>query len=163
MRRAAALILLVVAPLLVAVAGTKHMPLPPALLQAKRIYIDNRTPDCPQCADHAFDELSKWGRFQIVTDPKDADLIFVLKSTSSETPVTVIANTTSTGTDSSQTTGRVISREDYTMYLTVLDARTNQQLYSNGVYWRFVWSKPTKTLVKDLRKRIEDQERESKP
>ena len=162
MRRAAALFLLIIASICAAFAGTKHMPLPPAVLQAKRIYIDNRTPDCPECADHAYDELSKWGRFQIVTDPKDADLVFVLKSTSTERPVSVVANTTSTGSDSSHTNGTVISREDYTVFVTVMDARTNQQLYSNSAYWRFAWSKPTKTLVRDLRKRIEDQERESK-
>ena len=163
MRRRAALSLLIVAFACAAFAGTKRMPLPPAVLQAKRVYIHNRTPDCPECADHAFDELSKWGRFQVVSDPKDADLVFVLKSTSTERPVSVVANTTSTGADSSQTNGTVISHEDYTVYLTVLDAHTNQQLYSNSAYWRFAWSKPTKTLVKDLRKRIEDQERESKP
>lgn len=163
MRRAAALILLIAASMCSVFAATKRMPLPPALLQAKRIYIDNRTLDCPECADHAFDELSKWGRFQVVTDPKDADLVFVLKSTSTERPVSVVANTTSTGVDSSQTNGTVISHEDDTVYLTVLDAHTNQQLYSNSAYWRFAWSKPTKTPVKELRKRIEDQERESKP
>jgi len=161
-RRAAALILLIVASVCSVFAAAKRMPLPPALLQGKRIYIDNQTPDCPQCSDQAYEELSKWGRFQIVTDPKDADLIFVLKSTSTERPVSVVSNTTSTGADSSHTNGTVISHEDYTVYLTVLDARTNQQLYSNGAYWRFAWSKPTKTLVIDLRKRIDDQERESK-
>ena len=162
MRRTAAPFLLILWSLCAAFAGAKHMPLPPALVQAKRIYIDNQTPDCPECADHAYDELSKWGRFQIVTDPKEADLIFVLKSTSSERPVSVVSNTTPTGADSAHTSGTVVSHEDYTVYLAVLDSRTSQQLYSNSAYWRFAWSKPTKTLVRDLRKRIEDQERESK-
>ena len=125
-------------------------------------FIDNQTPDCPECADHTYNELLKWGRFQVVTDPKDADLVFVLKSTSTERPVTVVANTTSSGADSSHTTGTIVSHEDYTVYLSVLDARTNQQLYNNSEYWRFAWSKPAATLVKDLRKRMEDQEHESK-
>lgn len=162
MKRDAALIPLVAIFMPAALAVTKHMPLPPAVLQARRVYIDNRSPDCPECTDHAYQELSAWGRFQIVSDPKDADLVFVLKSTSEERPVSVVANTTSTSGDSSLTNGTVVSHEDYTVYLTVLEAHTNQQLYSNGAYWRFAWSKPAKTLVRDLRKRIEDQERESK-
>ena len=145
-----------------AFAGAKHMPLPPALMQAKTVYIENQTPDCPECADQAYSELLKWGRFTVVTDPKRADLIFVLRSTSTERPVGVIANTNPSGEGSSQTTGTVVSHEDYTVYLSVLDARTNQQLYSNGEYWRFAWSKPAGTLVKDLRKRIADQERKSR-
>jgi hypothetical protein len=110
LRRTAALFLLILASTCAAFTGTRHMPLPPALVQAKRIYIDNQTPDCPECADHAYDELSKWGRFQTVADPKEADLIFVLKSTSSERPVSVVSNTMSTGTDSSHTSNTVVSQ-----------------------------------------------------
>ncbi len=162
MQRAVLLSLLCVLFASGAFAGTKHMPLPPAVFQAKRVYIDNQTPDCPECADHAYEELIKWGRFQIVNDPKDADLAFVLKSTSTERPVAVTGNTTPTADGSSHTNATVISHEDYTVYLTVMNARTNQQLYSNGAYWRFAWSKPTKTLIKEFRKRVEDQEIESR-
>jgi hypothetical protein len=162
MRRAVLSLLLSVALVCGAFAGSKHMPLPPAVFQAKRIYIDNETPDCPECADHAYQELTKWGRFQIVTDPKDADLVFVLKSTSTERPVAVTGNNTSTGNGSSHTNATIISHEDYTVYLTVTDARTNQQLYNNGAYWRFAWSRPTKALIREFRKRVEDQATESK-
>ena len=162
MPRAMALLLPCFGLTLFASAAPKHMPLSPALMQAKGIYIDNQTPDCPQCSDQAYDELKKWGRFQVVTDPKDADLLFVLKSTSSERPVSVVSNTNSSSTNSSQTSSSVISVEDYTMFLTVVNAHTNQQLYSNGAYWRFKWSKPTTTLIKELRKRIEDEENEPK-
>ena len=115
MGKSIALILLGAALVATAGAGTKHMPLPPLLLQGRKVYIDNRTPDCPECADHAYEELSAWGRFQIVSDPKEADFVFVLKSTSEERPVSVIANTTSTGSDSSVTNGTVVSHEDYTV------------------------------------------------
>jgi hypothetical protein len=162
MRRIVGFILLFGGFPCVVTASAKHMPLAPSLMQAKRVYIDNQTPDCPECADQAYGELSKWGRFQVVSEPKGADLIFVLKSTSTERPIGVVANTTSNTATSSQTSGTVISHEDYTVYLSVLDANTNQTLYSNGEYWRFAWSKPAATLVKDLRKRIDDQERGSK-
>jgi len=143
-------------------AAPQHMPLPPELLQAKLIYIDNQTPDCPECSDQAYNELKKWGRFQIVSDPKSADLLFILKSASSERPVTVVSNTNSSGPTSAQTDSSVISVEDYTVFLTVVNAYTDRQLYSNGAYWRFRWSKPAVTLIKQLRKRIEDQENKPK-
>lgn len=162
MKRAIAFLLLCFGFTLFAPAAPKHMPLSTALMQAKLIYIDNQTPDCPQCSDQAYGELQKWGRFQVVSDPKDADLIFVLKSTSSERPVSVVSNTNASGTNSSQTNSSVVSVEDYTVFLTVVNPHTNQQLYSNGEYWRFRWSKPTITLIKDLRKRIEDEEKEPK-
>ena len=44
MRRAAALILLIVASVCSVFAAAKRMPLPPALLQGKRIYITTRHP-----------------------------------------------------------------------------------------------------------------------
>lgn len=157
MRRATILLLLCFGYTLLAFATPKHMPLPPALMQAKSIYIDNQTPDCPECSDQAYNELKKWGRFQVVSDPKDADLIFVLKSTSSERPVSVVSNTNPSGSNSSQTNSSVISVEDYTVFLTVVNAHINQQLYSNGAYWRFKWSKPTATLIKELRKRIDEE------
>jgi hypothetical protein len=157
MQRAIVLLVPCLGFTLFAPAAPRHMPLPPALMQAKAIYIDNQTPDCPECSDQAYDELKKWGRFQVVTDPKNADLLFILKATSSERPVTVVSNTNSTGPSSAQTNSSVISVEDYTVYLTVVNAHTNQQLYNNGAYWRFRWSKPTKALIKELRKRIEDE------
>jgi hypothetical protein len=138
------------------------MPLSPEIMSAKRVYIDNRTPDCPECSDHAYNALLKWGRFKVVTDPKDADLIFVLKSTSTERPIGVSANTVPNSDGSSQTTGTIVTHEDYTVYLSVLDARTGRQLYSDSAYWRFEWSKPTAALIKGLQKRIDEQEGESK-
>lgn len=157
MQRAMAPLLLCFGFTLIASAAPKHIPLSPALMQAKQIYIDNQTPDCPRCSDQAYEELNKWGRFQVVSDPKDADLLFVLKSTSTEHPV-VVSNTISTGPNSALTGSTVTSDEDYFVFLTVVNAHTNQQLYSNSAYWKFRWSKPTITLIKELRKRIEEQD-----
>jgi hypothetical protein len=152
-RKILAVVLLALGLESVAFATTKHMPLPPSLMLGKRVYIENQTPDCPQCADQVYGELTKWGRFQIVTDPKESDLVFVLTSTSSERPVGVNSNTSG-----SNTYGTVVSVEDYTVYLTVVDGHTGQRLYSIGEYWRFRWSKPSVTLIKKLRERIAEEE-----
>ncbi len=157
MRSALALMLLAVGFVSPASAATKHMPLPPPLLQGKHVYIDNQTPDCPECADQVYNELTKWPRFEVVSDPKQADLVFVLTSSSSERPVVINSNTTGSSTNST-----VTSVEDYTVYLTITDAHTSQRLYSNGEYWRFRWSKPSVTLIKKLRERIEEEERATK-
>lgn len=61
-----------------AVAGTKHAP-PPELMAARTIYIENNS-KAAVLADGCYDELTKWGQFQIVSDPKQADLIFQISS-----------------------------------------------------------------------------------
>jgi len=54
-----------------------HLPLPPVVFTAKTVFIDNQT-GMAKLGDRAYEELQKWGRFQIVSDPKQADLIFLL-------------------------------------------------------------------------------------
>jgi hypothetical protein len=55
-------------------AKDKHAPLPASVLAAKTVYIDNQTGHS-QITDRAYDALGKWGRFKIVKEAKDADLI----------------------------------------------------------------------------------------
>ncbi|WP_353063678.1 hypothetical protein RBB77_20835 [Tunturibacter psychrotolerans] len=55
-------------------AKDKFAPLPASVLAAKTVYIDNQTGHA-QITDRAYDELTKWGRFQIVKDAKGADLV----------------------------------------------------------------------------------------
>ena len=53
----------------------QHAPLPPQLMSAKTVYIENNTGQA-SFADKCYDELTKWGRFRVVSDPKQADLTF---------------------------------------------------------------------------------------
>jgi hypothetical protein len=55
----------------------QHLPLPATVLAAKTVFIDNQT-GIAKLGDRAYEELKKWGRFQIVADRKQADLIFLL-------------------------------------------------------------------------------------
>ncbi|HEY4741132.1 MAG TPA: hypothetical protein VIH76_11105 [Candidatus Acidoferrales bacterium] len=55
-------------------AKDKHVPLPASVIAAKTVYIDNQTGHS-EITDRAVDALTKWGRFKILTEAKDADLV----------------------------------------------------------------------------------------
>ena len=64
-------VVLVVSPVY---AADKYPPLPASIIAAKTVYIDNQT-GSSQITDKAYEALSKWGRFKIVKDAKDANLV----------------------------------------------------------------------------------------
>jgi hypothetical protein len=68
---AALALVLVVSPIH---AKDKYAPLPASVIAAKTVYIDNQTGH-PEITDRAYEALSKWGRFKILTNAKDADLV----------------------------------------------------------------------------------------
>ena len=68
---AALALVLVVSPIH---AKDKHAPLPASVIAAKTVFIDNQTGHA-EITDRAFDALSKWGRFKILQNAKDADLV----------------------------------------------------------------------------------------
>ena len=73
------LLFLVVLAAASAWAGS-HTALPKALLEAKTAYVDDvswHSSVGVQCSD----ELKKWGRFKLVGDQKEADLVFHLTGT----------------------------------------------------------------------------------
>ena len=123
------------------VGGEKsHMPLPAKIMTAKTIYIDNRS-GMAQVGDRAYDELKNWGRFQVVTERKQADLILVLSvETHSAGPTTV----------------------------SILDPATGDTLWESTqawrswslAGWRFSGKSATRISIEDLRKRMEEQQRQ---
>jgi hypothetical protein len=64
-------VVLVVSPMY---AADKYPPLPANVIAAKTVYIDNQT-GYSQITDKAYEALSKWGRYKIVKDAKNADLV----------------------------------------------------------------------------------------
>jgi hypothetical protein len=67
--------------LLLASAYAKHekMPLPQKLMIAKTVYIDNQS-GFADLGDKCYDELRKWGRFQIVGSAEKADVVLLLSA-----------------------------------------------------------------------------------
>jgi hypothetical protein len=57
----------------------RHFSLPPRLLSAKLVYFENQTGFAAVGGD-AVRELEKWGRFQVVRNRDQADLVFVLST-----------------------------------------------------------------------------------
>ena len=72
---------LIVAALVLPTASQdhKHSNLAPKLLTAKSVYFEDRT-GAAHVGEKALAQLKKWGRFQIVTEQKQADLIILLSA-----------------------------------------------------------------------------------
>ena len=61
-----------------AFAKTPHAPLPPEAYAAKTIAIVNHT-GTQRVVDKAFEELTRWGKFKIVQNAADADMVLVVE------------------------------------------------------------------------------------
>jgi hypothetical protein len=85
-------------------ANTKHAPLPDELLKAKTVYIDNQS-GLATLGDKAYDELSKWGRFKIVSSAKDADLVLLISAHAYVTGYST--NTTGTAQGTADASGNI--------------------------------------------------------
>jgi hypothetical protein len=53
----------------------KQLAQSPRILSAKSVYFNNKT-GSDAVGKNALAQLRKWGKFQLVTDPKQADLIY---------------------------------------------------------------------------------------
>jgi hypothetical protein len=139
-------------------AKDEYAPLPQKIMDAKAIYIDNRTANA-HAGDELFQGLTNWKRFQIVADKKDADLIFVLnRETHQETAAgTTVTNQVGTaqvtsGGPHTYTSGEAI--------LTIQDAHDGSTLWTNTKPYSRKGA--THDLVDDFKKRVEAQEKKSK-
>ena len=72
-------------------------PVPPAILNAKKVFLSNAgadsglfphpfTGDPDRPYNEFYGNLRNWGRFELVTDPSDADLVFELHLTAPNGP-----------------------------------------------------------------------------
>jgi hypothetical protein len=118
----------------------KHHGLPPKILSAKSVYFDDRT-DSRHIRDKALSQLKKWGRFEIVKDPTQADLILLL-SASPYKGGYIIYSGGQTGTI--QKSGNIEADPVPTFnraspvryaYLTVIDPDTGEGLWNGFHVW----------------------------
>lgn len=135
-----------------ALAKDKHAPLPDELIHAKTVYIDNQS-GYADIADRCYDALSKWGRFKVVTNKKDADLIFLF-TTKEVQSVTGASSTEVYGT----TYTNVQTGTSGATYLYVGNPTSGDILWSQSKPWRNFHSS-TKDIIKNLKERIEEQEK----
>ena len=146
----------------------QHLSLPATVLAAKTVFIDNQT-GMAKLGDRAYEELKKWGRFQIVADRKQADLIFLLTAQEHDGGY-VTTGGGQTGTVDSSGNIRTNSDPTYTThvtvgytYLTVFDAKSGDNLWSDSKRWGNLYTgfhSATKGLINELKKRMDEQVRQ---
>ena len=130
-------LVLVVSPIY---AKDKHAPLPASVMAAKTVYIDNQTGHA-EITDRAYEELTKWGRFKIVKDAKDADLVLQFTADTKGRP---------------NPPGNDIDVSPTPVHFSVLD-QTNNELWSISKNAPF--HSQTRLDIDEFKKRIEEQEK----
>jgi hypothetical protein len=104
-------------------------PLSEQILSAKTVFLAGGTPDL---LDIAAGELNKWGRFQVVSGPKESDVVFDF------------------GLQWQPGQGFALET------LAITGTRTGERLYWGDRVGHFAgWSRMTRSLLQDLRGRIE--------
>ena len=99
-------------------------PIPARIFSARKIFISNATgeiPMPPESLDLAYNEfyaaVKSWGRYDVVADPSDADLVFELRFHYSVGPTGVVQ-------------GSGGSTEDFQLRVSILDSRTRTILWA---------------------------------
>jgi hypothetical protein len=114
-------------------------PLPDALLKAKTAFVVNDGVQNEQF-DKFYNEIKKWGRFEIVQDRQKASIIVLLSARPGKKAVAVpVGNVT-------------YSYSEAEHYIQILDARDETVLWSDFTGY---WSNNPKGLVSNLRKKME--------
>ena len=120
--------------------GQKQLAPSPRILSARSVYFDNRT-GVDAVGDKALVQLKKWGRFQIVQDRKQADLIILLSADPYKGGY-IIFSGGQTGTidknghideDPVPNYNRQSPVRD--VYLSVIDRKTGENLWSDSHHW----------------------------
>jgi hypothetical protein len=117
----------------------KQMARSPQIRNAKTVYFENQA-GSDLVGKSALDELKKWGKYKLVSDKKDADLILLLSSDPYHGGAILLAS----GQTGSIQNGEMHedSVPNYNkasptreVYLTVIDSKTGQNLWSDKHAW----------------------------
>jgi hypothetical protein len=142
-------------------AAQKQLAQASRIFSAKTVYFDNQT-GSDAVGNSALVQLKKWGKFQIVPDRKQADLIFFL-SADPYRGGNLIMSGGQTGSIDSR--GHVeedpvpnYNRQSRTRYayLTVIDVTTGDNLWSEEHVWGGLltgFNSVGNRLIRDLQKR----------
>lgn len=130
-------------------------PIPARIFSARKMFVSNATgeiPMPPDTLDLAYNEfyaaMKSWGRYDVVADPSDADLVFELRFHYSVGPTGVVQ-------------GSGGSTEDFQLRVSILDSRTRTILWalsksipqsSNKIKSRQFFDQSMAALVDNLKK-----------
>jgi len=141
-------------------AAQKELARSPRILSAKTVYFDNQT-GSDAVGNSALAQLKKWGKFQIVPDRRQADLIFFLSADPYRGGNIILAGG-QTGTIDNH--GHIekdpipnYNKQSPTRYayLTVIDATTGDNLWSEKHLWGGLltgFNSVGNRLIRDLEK-----------
>lgn len=121
------------------VTAQKQMAQSPRILSAKTVFFEDRS-GSDAVAAKALAQLKKWGRFQIVQDRRQADVVFLL-SADAYNGGHLIYSGGQTGTieDGKVTEDKIpnYNHQDPVRYayLTVIDPKTGENLWSDKHIW----------------------------
>src|SRR6516225_7292098 len=127
--------LLLVAP----VRGQKQLAQSPRILSAKTVYFDNET-GSDAVGKNALAQLKKWGKFQIVIERKQADLIFLLSADPYKGGNVIFASGQTGSVENGHVTEDAVPKYNKQSptryaYLTVIDPKTGDNLWSDKHRW----------------------------
>jgi hypothetical protein len=137
--------------------------LPQKVLSAKSVYFEDKTLS-PGTGREALVELAKWGRFKIVNNPKEADLILLLSSDPYKAGGVVFSGGQTGAIDKN---GNIQEDPVPTFnkqapvryaYLTVIDPATGRALWSDEHQWGGLLTGSDSAgarLIKKFKKQIE--------
>ena len=138
----------------------KQLAQSPRILSAKTVYFENKT-GSDAVGSNALAQLKKWGKFQVVSDRKQADLIFLLSADPYRGGNLVMSGGQTGSIDEN---GHVTedpvpnyNKQSPTRYayLTVIDPKTGDNLWSNKHLWGGLltgFNSVGERLVKELEK-----------
>jgi len=117
----------------------KQLAQSPRILSAKTVYFDNQT-GSDAVGKSTLAQLKKWGKFQLVSDRKQADLIFLLSADPYKGGNIVLASGQTGSTENDHVTEDPVpnyNKQSPTRYayLTVIDPKTRDNLWSDKHRW----------------------------
>ena len=143
-----------------AVQAQKQLAQSPRILSAKSVYFEDRT-GLDAVGNAALGQLKKWGRFRIVQDRKEADLIFLLSADPyKEGYLITSGGQTGTVDNHGQISEDRIPNYNKQApvryaYLSVVDPKTGENLWSDSRRWGGLltgFNSVGSRLVKELEK-----------
>jgi len=137
----------------------------PRIQSAKSAYFQDKT-GADAVGNMALTELKKWGRFRIVQDPKEADLIILLSSDPYKGGFVIVSGgqTGTVGENGQIEKDRTPNWDKLApvryAYLTVIDPKTGDTLWSDDHQWGGLltgFNTAGERLVKKFEKQIKKQ------
>ena len=121
------------------VVAQKQLAQSPRILSAKTAYFNNQT-GSDAVGRNALAQLKKWGKFQLVADSKQADLIFLLSADPYKGGNIILASGQTGSIDDGHITEDSVpnyNKQSPTQYayLTVIDPKTGDNLWSDKHLW----------------------------